>query len=66
MDANEHRQVLHIAPGSLLFFSPDDDNIAEIKPETLNDAAILPFLEDKAPSEVYDAVSNAYKGSGDL
>lgn len=66
MDANEHRQVLHIKPGSLLFFSPDDDNIAEIKPEKLTDTEILPFLEDKAPAEIFDAVSNAYKGAGDL
>eukprot|EP00178_Gracilaria_changii_P000090 TRINITY_DN10081_c0_g1_i1.p1 TRINITY_DN10081_c0_g1~~TRINITY_DN10081_c0_g1_i1.p1 ORF type:complete len:476 (-),score=94.81 TRINITY_DN10081_c0_g1_i1:12-1439(-) len=66
MDRNEHRQVLHIAPGSLLFFSPDDDNIAEIKPESMNEKEIFTFLEDKAPSEIYDQINAAYKGQGDL
>lgn len=62
LEKNEHKQTLHVVPGSLLFFSPDDDNIAEIKPDKLTDAEILPFLEDKAPHEIFDAINNAYKG----
>lgn len=59
-DKNEHRQVLHVEPGTILFFSPDDDNIAELKPKTLASDELLTFLEDKAPNDVYEQVHKQF------
>ena len=65
MDANEHRQVLHVVPGTLLFFNPDNDNIAEVKPEKMDDTSILQFLKEKAPKKIYTAVMTALQAQAE-
>lgn len=66
LDKNEHKHTLHLIPGSLMMFSPDDDNIHEFKAKEFTTASLLAFIEDKTPASVFDNINKAFSSGGDL